>query len=112
FQTPFVLDGREVRIATSIGVARAGDGEGAEEVLRNADLAMYRAKRNGKGSYELFAPEMHTELLDRLELEADLRAAIEAIPNGGNEFRLVYQPIVELETEQVIGVEALVRWDH
>ncbi len=112
FRRPFGLGGREVRVGTSIGVARVGNGEGAEELLRNADLAMYQAKRGGRGGYEIFAPEMHTEILDRLELEADLRHAIETIASDQHEFGLVYQPIVELESERVIGVEALARWNH
>jgi EAL domain-containing protein (putative c-di-GMP-specific phosphodiesterase class I) len=75
--------------------------------LRNADLAMYRAKAVGRGGHEIFEPSMHAAVLERMELESDLRRAMEV-----DEFRLMYQPIVELESGKLIGVEALLRWEH
>ncbi|MDQ3810706.1 MAG: bifunctional diguanylate cyclase/phosphodiesterase, partial [Chloroflexota bacterium] len=104
---PVTLETREVLVGASIGVAYVRPGQGVDELLRNADLAMYRAKAGGKGRHEVFEPAMHAALLARLELEADLRQAVER-----HEFRLVYQPIVELTSGQVTGVEALVRWEH
>jgi predicted signal transduction protein with EAL and GGDEF domain len=91
-------------------VARADAGDGPEELLRNADVAMYRAKHGGKGRTELFAPEMHAALLERLALEADLRHALAA--GGADQFALHFQPIVRLEDATVVGAEALVRWTH
>jgi diguanylate cyclase (GGDEF)-like protein/PAS domain S-box-containing protein len=103
-QEPFDLDGREVFVTASIGI---GVGEDAEELLRSADVAMYRAKASGKAQYVVYAPKMDDDLVGRLELVADLRrACIE------DEFVLHYQPIVELESRRVVGVEALVRWQH
>ena len=103
-QEPFDLDGREVFVTASIGI---GVGEDAEELLRSADVAMYRAKASGKAQYVVYAPKMDNDLVGRLELVADLRrACIE------DEFVLHYQPIVELESRRVVGVEALVRWQH
>ncbi|MEP6494372.1 MAG: EAL domain-containing protein [bacterium] len=104
-RTPVALQGREVCVAASIGIAHATGAERVDELLRNADVAMYRAKDDGKGRHAIFEPEMYTELLQRLELEADLRLAVDR-----GEFRVVYQPIVELETGTITGVEALVRW--
>ena len=88
-QAPFVLAGKEVRVSVSLGVALAADGDGVDELLRNADLAMYGAKHGGKNRYQLFAPEMHSQAIDRLELEADLRSAVERLEEGENEFELV-----------------------
>ena len=96
-------------MGVTIGVARATRDDGAEELLRNADVAMYRAKQLGKGRYELFAPAMHAAVVERMALEADLRRAL-AAPNG--DLRLVYQPIVALDTERIAGLEALARWHH
>jgi EAL domain-containing protein (putative c-di-GMP-specific phosphodiesterase class I) len=79
----------------------------SEELLRNADLAMYLAKSKGKGHYVVFEPQMHEALMERLELEVDLRHAIEV-----NEFVIHYQPIVDLQSQDPLGVEALVRWNH
>lgn len=107
FSAPFTLDGNVVHVAASIGLAWGQVGEGANELLRNADLAMYRAKARGKGRYEVFVPEMHAALLDRTQLEAELRVALER-----EEFAVVYQPIVDLRTERVVGFEALARWHH
>jgi EAL domain-containing protein (putative c-di-GMP-specific phosphodiesterase class I) len=104
---PFALDGKEVFVGTSIGIARSTVGDSAEELLRNADLAMYEAKTSGKGSYRLFEPAMHEVARERLEIEADLRAALDR-----GEFRLLYQPVVDLESGVAVSVEALVRWDH
>ena len=104
---PVALLGREVLVSASIGVAHVEMAQGVDEVLRNADLAMYRAKAAGRGGHEVFEPGMHTAVLERLELESDLRRAIEF-----GEFRLLYQPIVELDSGQTIGVEALLRWEH
>jgi diguanylate cyclase (GGDEF)-like protein/PAS domain S-box-containing protein len=103
-QEPFDLDGREVFVTASIGI---GVGEDAEELLRSADVAMYRAKASGKAQYVVYAPKMDDDLVGRLELVADLRRACVE-----DEFVLHYQPIVELESRRVVGVEALVRWQH
>ncbi len=107
FARPFPLEEREAFASASIGVAISGGDESGEELLRNADLAMYLAKRRGKARVERFAPHMHEEVVERLDLLADLRYAIER-----DELQLEYQPIVELETRTVSGLETLVRWDH
>ncbi|HJU74941.1 MAG TPA: EAL domain-containing protein [Gemmatimonadaceae bacterium] len=104
---PFQLNQKMVSVGASMGIARAADGDGADELLRNADVAMYAAKSRGKGRYCVFAPEMHAALLTRLSTEADLYEAVER-----KEFRLMYQPIVDLEAGRMVGCEALVRWDH
>ena len=104
---PVRVGARELSVGASIGIAVAHCEDGAEELLRNADLAMYQAKARGKGMYEVFAPPMYEAVRDRVSLQADLHHALER-----REFRLVYQPLVELATERVVGVEALVRWDH
>jgi diguanylate cyclase (GGDEF)-like protein/PAS domain S-box-containing protein len=108
---PFHLEGKEVFARASIGIATAdaqtGGPEGAEELLRNADVAMYMAKEAGKGRYQVFEPAMHDTALRRLELKADLQRAAD---NG--EFVLHFQPVIELATGRVEGLEALVRWQH
>jgi diguanylate cyclase (GGDEF)-like protein/PAS domain S-box-containing protein len=106
-QPPFDVGGRQLRVNASIGIAD-GDGTVAvEELLRNADTAMYVAKGAGKGNAQRFEPGMHERVLDRLELGVELQRALEQ-----EEFELDYQPIVELETGTIIGAEALVRWAH
>jgi len=108
FREPFVIDGKEVFMGTSIGIAQSGPSvRTSDELLRNADLAMYRAKNEGKGNYVVFEQRMHEALVERLELELDLRFAIES-----REFVIHYQPILDLMTGDMIGMEALVRWDH
>ena len=102
---PFLLNNKEVFVSASIGIARTSVGDTADELVRNADVAMYIAKTRGKGRYVLFEPEMHSAALERLDTEADLRKAIDR-----NEFYLEYQPIVMLETGEVTGAEALLRW--
>ncbi|HEY4129218.1 MAG TPA: EAL domain-containing protein [Gemmatimonadaceae bacterium] len=104
-RTPVKLLGREVALGASVGVAHVHGGERVEELLRNADVAMYKAKDDGKGRHAVFEPGMHAALLERLELEADLRHAVER-----GEIQVVYQPIVALETGTITGVEALARW--
>ena len=104
-ERPFDILGREVFITASIGIAVGT--EKAEDMLRNADLAMYEAKGRGKGRYELFQREMHRSMAERLELEQDLKRAVEE-----DEFILHFQPLVRLETGRATGVEALVRWMH
>jgi EAL domain-containing protein (putative c-di-GMP-specific phosphodiesterase class I) len=101
------LLGREVTISASIGLAFATSGQAIDELLRNADVAMYSVKDAGKGHHAVFQQEMYTALLERLELEADLRMAVDR-----GEMRVLYQPIVELESGTIIGVEALLRWHH
>jgi diguanylate cyclase (GGDEF)-like protein len=103
---PFTVLGREVFISASIGIAY-GQSD-AESLLRNADVAMYRAKRSGDaGAYAIFEPGMHAAVVERLEVEADLRRAIER-----NELVLHYQPLIELAGGRVVGLEALLRWAH
>ncbi|HEY8489573.1 MAG TPA: EAL domain-containing protein [Dehalococcoidia bacterium] len=107
-RSPFTLQGKEVFVGASIGIAVAAGGrDGADEVLRNADVAMYAAKGRGKGRYEIFEPGMHARAVARLNLEADLRRAIQR-----EEFSLFYQPVVSLADGRVVGVEALLRWRH
>ncbi|HVE98278.1 MAG TPA: EAL domain-containing protein [Mycobacteriales bacterium] len=101
------IDGREIFISASVGIAFDTPGDSADEVMRNADLAMYRAKARGKKRYEMFAPEMHSVVVERLELETDLRHALERA-----EFHLAYQPVVDLRSGLLAGVEALARWTH
>jgi predicted signal transduction protein with EAL and GGDEF domain len=96
-----------VVVRASLGIAAADGGDGAEELLRNADLAMYHAKGAGKGTSRRFAPEMYEAVNDRVALEADLREAL-----GRDELWLAYQPIVDLATDRIVGVEALARWQH
>lgn len=106
--TPFTVAGREVMATTSIGIALSEVGqERAADLLRDADTAMYRAKSTGKAHYEIFNPSMHTHIVERLELETDLRRAIER-----GELRVYYQPALALATGQIAGLEALVRWEH
>jgi len=109
-EEPFVLDGTEVFARASIGISVAEPHEmveDAEELLRNADVAMYMAKENGKSRYQLFEPAMHDTALKRLELKASLQRALEH-----GEFRLFYQPVIELDSGRITGVEALIRWFH
>ncbi len=108
FDAPFDLDGRELFLTTSVGVALAADGEAsAEALLRDADVAMYRAKDEGGRRFELFDAELRARVVKRLSLEQALRRAIER-----DELVLHYQPIVELATGALAGFEALVRWEH
>ena len=105
---PFDVEGKEVFIGATVGIAHARDASlGADELLRNADLAMYRAKKAGGNRAATYETAMRTALLARIELEADLRHALER-----DELKLVYQPVVELESGRTVGVEALARWAH
>ncbi len=104
-EEPFTVRGKEVFLSGSIGIATGGGGD--VDLLRDADLAMYRAKRGGSGRHETFAPHMHASVVERLELEAELKRAILADQLGTH-----YQPILELPTGRLAGVEALVRWEH
>jgi diguanylate cyclase (GGDEF)-like protein/PAS domain S-box-containing protein len=108
FREPFEIEGKVVRVGTSIGIAGgSADILNSEELLRNADLAMYLAKNKGKGRYVVFEPKMHEALMERIELEEDLRRAIE-----NEDFTIHYQPIVDLQSRTMLGMEALVRWCH
>jgi diguanylate cyclase (GGDEF)-like protein len=107
-QRPFVVEGRDVLISASIGVALTGGGSmQPEEVLRNADLAMYQAKAEGRARYELYEPDLSVSTRERLDLQADLRTA-----GARQELSLRYQPVVSLANIRPVEVEALVRWDH
>ncbi len=107
-ERPFLIGDTMVNIQVNIGVGtdRAGD-ESAEELLRNADLAMYTANAKGRHGCEVYAPEMHSVVLERMRTEAEVRSAFE-----NDEFLLHYQPVVELATGAIHGVEALIRWNH
>ncbi len=107
FARPFVLEDREAFATASVGIAISSGTENGDDLLRNADLAMYLAKKRGKARVERFANHMHEEVVERLDLLADLRYAIER-----DELQLEYQPIVDLATRSVSGLETLVRWDH
>ncbi|MEV6178142.1 EAL domain-containing protein [Streptomyces sp. NPDC052015] len=102
---PYLIDGNEVRVAASIGVAFAEAGLGAGELLRNADLAMYRAKAGGKGRVELYKPQMQQDVVRKAELATRLRAALH-----DGEFALLHQPVVRLEDGRISSVAAHPRW--
>ncbi|UQZ32960.1 PAS domain S-box protein [Paenibacillus sp. PK3_47] len=107
-EKPFHLKDRDFYITASIGIAFFPDhGQDAAELLKNADTAMYEVKKNGRNDYHFFSDDMNGQLAEQLELEGDLRKALE---NG--ELMLHYQPQMEADSNQIIGVEALVRWQH
>ena len=108
FETPFLIDGHQIVIGTSIGLALLpDDGTSAGALLKNADLALYRSKSEGRGAFCFFEPAMDARLQQRRQLELDLRKGLLA-----GEFELFYQPLVNLTRDQVSGFEALVRWRH
>jgi diguanylate cyclase (GGDEF)-like protein len=104
---PIVLDGQELHVRASIGIALGDSGRWADELLRNADVAMATAKAAGKDRFQLFSPDMHLAVVERHELVADLQRALER-----DEFDLHYQPVVELASGRIVAFEALVRWHH
>jgi diguanylate cyclase (GGDEF)-like protein len=104
----YMIEGHLVNIGASIGVALApADGTDAAALMRSADLALYRAKFDGRGAYRFFEPEMDLRVQARRQLELDLRRAVAA-----HEFELVYQPQMNLDTDRLVGCEALLRWNH
>ncbi|HEX6938276.1 MAG TPA: PAS domain S-box protein [Longimicrobiales bacterium] len=107
-ERPFRLEGQDVYIGGSLGIAVSSpDYVRPEELLRDADIALYRAKARGRGRYEVFDTAMHEQIVGQLQLETDLRRAIER-----RELRLVYQPIISLATGRIVAFEALLRWAH
>ena len=108
FAEPFHIEGHELFVTASIGIAVSpGDGQEAETLLKHAEMAMYKAKKGGRKTYEFFSGDMNAHALERLTLENQLRRAVER-----NEFVLYYQPKVEVRSGRIIGAEALVRWKH
>jgi diguanylate cyclase (GGDEF)-like protein/PAS domain S-box-containing protein len=102
------IDGQQIYPKASVGICMSdSETSDAEELLRNADLAMYMAKRDRKGGYRMFEPAMHAKVVERLELRSDLERAIEL-----RQLEVHYQPVVRLDGDSVYGVEALLRWTH
>jgi diguanylate cyclase (GGDEF)-like protein len=106
-QAPLQFEGRQLSVTASIGIAVAHPAMGESELVRNADIAMYVAKNAGKGRHTLFEASMYQAVQERAEMAKDLETAIEH-----HELRLVYQPIIEMESNAVVGFEALLRWQH
>ena len=107
-RAPYMIGNRPVVVTSSIGIASARDAvDGATDLVRNADVAMYMAKANGKSGFAIFDPGMHAAIRERNELSVELKHAVEL-----DQLRLAYQPIVDLQTGRYAGVEALVRWQH
>ncbi len=105
---PIDIKGHKIFTSISIGIALGSDSyERPEQVLRDADIAMYEAKGRGNASYEIFDTKMHANILDRMQLVADLQGVVD-----NKELTLYYQPIIDLKTQQLTGFEALVRWNH
>jgi diguanylate cyclase (GGDEF)-like protein/PAS domain S-box-containing protein len=108
FAQPFYIESSKVFVTASVGMALNDSGtESAEDLFRNADLAMYAAKTANKGRYEVYSTNMHSTILDRMQMEVDLRHALDR-----GEFQAYYQPIVTLPSGTIVGVEALIRWIH
>ena len=108
FESPFAINGQNIRVTTSVGLALAPDnGVTADELMRHADIALYQAKNTGRDRAVLFTEEMAREVEHRRSIELDLRAALEA-----KLLRLHYQPIISCRTGDIVGVEALLRWSH
>jgi diguanylate cyclase (GGDEF)-like protein/PAS domain S-box-containing protein len=107
-RSPFLIKGQEIFISASIGIVLGTTDHGqADTLIRNADIAMYRAKSSGRSTYAIFDPDMHTRMVQYLKLENDLRTAIK-----NQEFVLFYQPVVSLKTLRIVGFETLLRWQH
>jgi diguanylate cyclase (GGDEF)-like protein/PAS domain S-box-containing protein len=106
-QLPFKVDGQEIFVTVSMGLALGGAHERVEDLLRDADTALYRAKDRGRDCYEVFDPTMHARAVERLNAETDLRKALDR-----GEFLLHYQPIASMANESILGFEALLRWQH
>ena len=105
---PYEIDGRQAVIGTSVGIAIGPcDGASPDQLLINADLALYRAKSNGRGAFCVFETEMHAQMLARRAMESDLRTAL-----AQGQFELRYQPFVNLASNEITGFEALIRWHH
>jgi diguanylate cyclase (GGDEF)-like protein len=105
---PFNIEGHQVNIGASIGIAVAPNGgSDPDQLLKNADLALYKAKSDGRGQFRFFEPAMDAEVQARRLLELDLRHAL-----AGNEFELHYQPFLDISTGAIVGYEALLRWNH
>jgi diguanylate cyclase (GGDEF)-like protein len=105
---PYDIDGQQVIVGTSVGIAIGpNDGVNPDQLMRNADLALYRAKGDGRGAFRFFEPDMDAEMQERRTMERDLRGALAA-----GQFELHYQPIVNLETNEISAFEALMRWSH
>jgi len=105
---PYMIEGTSVVIGVSIGISSCPeDGKSADALIRNADLALYAAKGDGRGVHRFYSSDMHADAEDRRRLEEDLREALTA-----NGLHLVYQPVVSSKTERITGYEALLRWDH
>jgi diguanylate cyclase (GGDEF)-like protein/PAS domain S-box-containing protein len=107
FDEPLQLDGTDTQMAASIGIAYSQGSDDTEQLLRNADIAMYNAKAAGKARYVVFQPRMQEQLRERLRLEEDIKRALER-----GEFFVEYQPVIDLTHRELLGVEALVRWNH
>lgn len=105
---PFSLDGRDIHVTASIGISTyPRDGDDVEELLKNADTALYRAKAQGRGAFRFCTPEIQAEVSERVELEHDLRQAL-----ARDELLLHFQPLLDPNSQRVIGAEALIRWNH
>ena len=104
---PITIDGREITISACTGIARATPDDDADTLMQNVDAALAAAKRRGRGACEVFSDRIRTSLIDRVELEAELRTAVDA-----HAFDIEYQPIVILHSRRIAGVEALLRWRH
>ena len=105
---PFDVNGHQIAIGTSVGIAFSPqDGTDPDQLLKNADLALYRAKQDGRGVYRLFQPDMDAEMQARRLLEIDLRKAL-----GSGQLELFYQPLIDLHVQTAVGFEALLRWRH
>ena len=108
FELPIYCNDRELRVSTSIGIVQyPNDGNNPKELIKNADTAMYAAKRSGKNAYRFFSQDMHRDMQDFLEIEGSLRKALES-----SGLSLVYQPFIDLDTRKIHGCEALIRWQH
>ena len=101
------LGDHDVTVSASIGIAHADAESTATSLLRDADVAMYQAKTTGKARWVIYEPTMRAAAVQRLQLENELAHALER-----DQFKLVYQPVVELETNRIVGFEALLRWEH
>ena len=108
FKQPFVIHNHKIFISTSIGISLyPDDGDDVESMLKNADTAMYHAKNLGRNNYQFYKQSMNVAILERLDLESKLRQALEQ-----REFKLYYQPLVETDSNNIVGMEALIRWMH